>query len=318
MAHPAKQTITSSPLTTASISIQSDFTDSKSAIATKPLMQVMASHNTLFAEVQRSGSTEEIPVLPEVFETAPKTTKSAELPTIEPSQGAPELKTSRDTKIDVNAENLPPTQEEVELPVLPEVCETAPKATASADLQIHEPSERAAELSKSARVPDFDINAEEQPFVEEDVDLPPLQEVYGIAPKATASVELQITEPSEGTPEQSATSEDTKLDVNADNLSPVEEDVAGFNAAAEQAMQILRSAVRPYAPLDRRPWKQNFMGIDLVNHDGAEKPFSDVGVILMAAQLVKTWEKVVANDLKAKISKRFSYFRLTHQRLTLS
>lgn len=183
------------------------YPDNKLVIAREPLMQIMASNTTLSAELQRSGSTEELPVLPEVFETVPK-------------------------------------------------------STSSADLQITEPSEEAPELSK--------------------------------------------------------TLEDTKFDVNADNLPPVQENVARFNAAVEQAMQILRSAVRPYLPLDRRPWKQNFLGIDLVNHDGAEKSFNDVGMVLMAAQLVETWGKAVADDLKGKISKRFLYFRPTHQRLTLS
>ena len=223
----------------------------------------MASHDTLIAEVQRSGSTEEIPVLPEVFETATEATVSAVLQVTEPSEGAPELsKTSGDSKFDLNADNLPPVQADVEVPVLAEVCDTAPEATPSAD--------------------------------------------------------MQTTEPSEGAPELSKTSQDTKVDVNADNLPPGQEDVARFHAAAGQAMHILRSAVCPYLPLDRHPWKQSFMGFDLVNHNRVEKPFNDVGIILMAAQLVKTWEKAVADDLKAKIGKCFLYFRTTHQRLTLS
>ena len=149
-------------------------------------------------------------------------------------------------------------------------------------------------------------------------EIPVLPEVAETAPKSIASADLQNTEPSEEAPGLSMTLGDTKSGVNADNLPPAQDNLARFNAAVEQAMQTLRSVIRPYLPLDRRPWKQSFMGIDLVNHGGAEKSFHDLGMILVAAQLVQTWEKAVADDLKARISKHVLHFRPTHQGLTLS
>lgn len=144
--------------------------------------------------------------------------------------------------------------------------------------------------------------------------IPVLPVVLGEAPKATASADLQRSEAPEGNPELLEISGDSSSHVKVDDPPPVQEDEARLAAAAEQAMQILRSAALPYLPLDRRPGKQIFMGIDLVWQNG-EKPFSDVGIILMAAQLIKTWEKVVADDLKAKISKPLSTLELCTEAL---
>ena len=85
--------------------------------------------------------------------------------------------------------------------------------------------------------------------------------------------------------------------------------------ATLQAMKRLQSVLHKYMPLHREPGQHVFRGLDLVVHDHEEKPFKLIGYILMAAQMLEGWEKIVGETQKQRIRKLPLW--LIHSCLTL-
>lgn len=69
------------------------------------------------------------------------------------------------------------------------------------------------------------------------------------------------------------------------------------------AMAMLRKAVTPYLPLKRSPGIHEIGGIDLVDHDKPDLPFTETGIVPFAAELIQRWKQCIATDHKARIGK---------------
>ena len=71
--------------------------------------------------------------------------------------------------------------------------------------------------------------------------------------------------------------------------------------AMVKALEILNSVIKPYMPLDRRSGRFIFEGVETVVQSEADRPFNNIGNIIMAARLLQRWEKSIGANLKARI-----------------
>lgn len=70
-----------------------------------------------------------------------------------------------------------------------------------------------------------------------------------------------------------------------------------------KALEVLTSVIEPYLPLDRRPGRFIFEGVEAVVQSEEGKPFNNIGSIFMAARLLQRWEKSIGDNMKARIGR---------------
>lgn len=87
------------------------------------------------------------------------------------------------------------------------------------------------------------------------------------------------------------------------NAEPVETAEKQSSRAMLKALEILSSVIGPYMPLDRRPGRFVFEGVEVVVQSEDHKPFNNIGSIIMAARLLQRWEKSLGDDMKARIGR---------------
>ncbi|KAL9098569.1 MAG: hypothetical protein Q9163_005803 [Psora crenata] len=87
----------------------------------------------------------------------------------------------------------------------------------------------------------------------------------------------------------------------ANMQASVVSDSDSTSQATTQAMKMLHTVLHKYMPLHREPGKHVFRGVELVVHEHKDKPFNAIGYIVMAAQMLEAWEKVVGDEYKRKI-----------------
>ncbi|KAG8533175.1 uncharacterized protein KY384_001958 [Bacidia gigantensis] len=68
-----------------------------------------------------------------------------------------------------------------------------------------------------------------------------------------------------------------------------------------KAVALLCEFLKPYLPVQRESGRNVFEGAELVEHELEGKPFNYLGHIVMATELLKSWERHVEDGLKQRI-----------------